>query len=285
VHALVIGADALASGEPGSVEVSPETAAPVASVFKLYVLYALADAVARGDVSWDDTLTVTDRVRSLPSGELQDAPTGTEVTVAEAAEKMIAISDNTATDMLIDHLGRERIERAVAETGHHDPAVLTPFLTTREMFRLGWGDPDRLERWYAGDIDERREILAEMAGDDTELDELIVGGDPQWPKGADWFASARDIARVLAALDDHPDPQVWSILSAEPGVAAPGGAQLGFKGGSSLGVLTGTWTVRTEDGRSAYVVLLQSTDDPAGLAGEADEFFRLAESAVAISAR
>lgn len=285
MHALVIGADELAAGEPGSVEISPDAAAPIASVFKLYVLYGLAEAVARGETSWDETLTVTDRARSLPSGELQDAPTGTEVTVAEAAEKMIAISDNTATDILIEHLGRAQIERAVAETGHHDPAALTPFLTTGEMFRLGWGDPGRLARWRDVDTAERRAILAEMAGDDTGLDELIVGGDPQWPSGADWFASARDIARVLAALDAHPDPQVWSILSANPAVAAPGGAQLGFKGGSSLGVLTGAWTVRSDDRQDAYVVLLQSTDDPAGLTGEDGEFFRLAEAAVAISAQ
>lgn len=64
---------------------------------------------------------------------------------------------------------------------------------------------------------------------------------------------------------------------------APAGTELGFKGGSSLGVLAGAWMVRTGDGQREYVVMLQSTDDPAGLVGRAAEFFRLAEAAVALN--
>lgn len=45
-----------------------------------------------------------------PTGRLQDEPTGTSVTVAEAADLMIAISDNTATDLLIDLVGRDAVE-------------------------------------------------------------------------------------------------------------------------------------------------------------------------------
>lgn len=40
-------------------------ALPLASIFKLYVLHALAGAVTAGRVSWDDQLTVTDKSRAV----------------------------------------------------------------------------------------------------------------------------------------------------------------------------------------------------------------------------
>ncbi|HEY2448017.1 MAG TPA: Cpe/LpqF family protein, partial [Mycobacterium sp.] len=41
---------------------------PLASIFKLYVLYAVADAVKAETVSWDDQLTVTDKGKAVGSG-------------------------------------------------------------------------------------------------------------------------------------------------------------------------------------------------------------------------
>ena len=49
---------------------------------------------------------------------------------------MISISDNTATDHLIDRLGRENVEASLSRMGHSDPVVSIPFLTTREFFLL-----------------------------------------------------------------------------------------------------------------------------------------------------
>ncbi|WP_295784987.1 Cpe/LpqF family protein, partial [uncultured Microbacterium sp.] len=66
-------------GDETVVSIDADRSAPLASVFKLYVLLAVADAVASGELSWDDTLVLDDADRSLPSGELQDAPPGTEV--------------------------------------------------------------------------------------------------------------------------------------------------------------------------------------------------------------
>ncbi len=40
---------------------NPDLSLPLASIFKLYVLYAVADAVKAGTVSWDDQLTVTEQ--------------------------------------------------------------------------------------------------------------------------------------------------------------------------------------------------------------------------------
>ena len=52
--------------------IDPATAAPLGSTFKLYVLDALANAVAAGKVSWNQQLAVTSQVRGLPPGRAAD---------------------------------------------------------------------------------------------------------------------------------------------------------------------------------------------------------------------
>jgi hypothetical protein len=259
-----------------------EEAAPLGSAFKLYVLFALAQEIDAGRVSWGDELVVDDTVRSLPSGELQDEPNGTVVTVREAALGMISISDNTATDMLIHLLGRDRIEQAVADAGHHDPSLLSPFLTTRELFQIGWGDPALRERWDA-DPSARRALVDEIAERAIDDAEIVVGGDPIWPDELGWFASPSDLVRVHQALHMLDDDSIDEILTANPGVRAPGWDSVAFKGGSSLGVLTGSWLLE-KDGDTYAAVIQTSTEAPAGLGAQEEQFTRLSEAAISLLA-
>ena len=60
---------------------------------------------------------------------------------------MIANSDNMATDLLINRVGTQAVERALADAGHHDPASMTPFPTMHELFSIGWGEPDLRAQW------------------------------------------------------------------------------------------------------------------------------------------
>ncbi len=122
--------------------IDPATAAPLGSAFKLYVLDALGNAVASGKVRWNQPLTVTAQLKSLPSGELQNEPDGTQISVQDTAAKMISISDNTAANMLINLLGRSAVEAALSTTGMADPVLDRPFLTTRG---LPGHHPDRAE--------------------------------------------------------------------------------------------------------------------------------------------
>lgn len=139
--------------------VNADQTMPTASAFKLYVLGAVADAVAAGRVHWDQQMTVTDAVRSLPSGRLQDAPNGTRVSVRDAALGMISISDNTATDLLMATVGRPAVEQQQSVMSHHDPAQNLPFPTTRELFQVAWGTPDRRPAWREADEAGRRRLL------------------------------------------------------------------------------------------------------------------------------
>ena len=120
----------------------------MASIFKLYVLYAVSDAIKAGTVSWDDQLTVTDKGKAV--GSSMDLAVGEQISVRTAAEKMIATSDNMATDMLIEKVGPQAVDDALVHTGHHDPAAMTPFPTMYELFTVAWGRPDLREQWKHG---------------------------------------------------------------------------------------------------------------------------------------
>ncbi len=237
----------------------------IASVFKLWVLHAVAVAVESGDASWDEVLAVRDELKSLPSGIMQDEPAGTEFTLAEHAELMISISDNTATDHLIDHLGREAVEASVAATGHADPAANRPFFTTRELFWLKLAAPgDVVDNYLAGSEAERRALLdgadVDLAG--VEPDEF---GTPVAIDTLEWFASAEDVCRVLTILRSRfADSPAADALTANPGVRIDRSdwTAVAFKGGSEPGVLALAWHAERADGTAFVVVGI--LNDPEG---------------------
>jgi Beta-lactamase enzyme family len=183
--------------------IDPDTPEPFGSVLKLYVLHALGDAVASGKVSWERPLTVNAQLKSLPSGVLQNEPDGTQISVLDAATKMIAISDNTATDMLINLVGRSAVEAALTETGMANPALNRPFLTTRETFILTleqW--PALAKRYLAANEAGRRALLADTVDrrplpGASAVRALSTRSDMD---GLGWFASASDICRAYASL-------------------------------------------------------------------------------------
>ncbi len=77
---------------------------PAASTIKLPILMAFFEAVDAGKIHLDDILTVRRDLIARGSGTLQYSR-GKELTALETATKMIVISDNTATNMLIEQLG------------------------------------------------------------------------------------------------------------------------------------------------------------------------------------
>jgi hypothetical protein len=175
--------------------IDPAAAAPLGSAFKLYVLDALGNAVAAGAVRWNQPLTVTAQLKSLPSGDLQNEPDGTRISVQDTAAKMISISDNTAAGMLINLLGRPAVETALTTTGMASPALDRPFLTTREMFILKLSQwPALANRYIAANEAGRRALLAGTV-DPAPLPAVAAAQAWTTPRdinSIEWFASADD---------------------------------------------------------------------------------------------
>jgi beta-lactamase class A len=246
--------------------IDPGTPAPIGAAFKLYVLDALGNAVASGKVQWNQPLTVTAQLKSLQASMLQDQPDGTRISVLDTAATMISLSGNTATDMLINLVGRSAVEAALTTTGMADPALDRPFLTTREIFVLKLDQwPALANRYVAADEPSRRELLASIV-DRAPLPAVAAAGAWTTPRdinSLEYFASASDICRAyatLAALARQPGlSPIGQVLSLNDDGLALDPAQwqtTWFKGGSEPGVLTLTYLATTRTGQSYVVTAL-----------------------------
>ncbi|WP_299192550.1 serine hydrolase [uncultured Erythrobacter sp.] len=231
---------------------------PLGSTFKLYVLAALAREVAQNERSWDDVVPLTD-ARSYPGGMMQNWAEDTPVTLATLATMMISISDNTATDALIEELGRDAVFQTLVDSGHSAPELNNPFLATREMFLLKGGPAERLQAYREGNAGIRAAILESI--DDTLVPtSQIQAAFSAGPVALDveWFGNAADLANLFRFMRETADPRAFEIMGINPSMTAntrESWDYVGYKGGSEPGVLQLTWLLRGADGRDRALVL------------------------------
>lgn len=88
----------------GYVNIDGNRVFPAASTIKLPILLAFFEAVDNKEVDLNEILSVDRESIASGSGKLQYSP-GKELTALATATQMITISDNTATNMIIDLLG------------------------------------------------------------------------------------------------------------------------------------------------------------------------------------
>ncbi len=230
---------------------------PIGSSFKLWILGALAMQVEAGELDWEQPVEIEDRYRSVPGGDLRYVKAGTIFTLRYLAERMIQKSDNTATDHMLFLAGRENVEAAMAEMGHGDPARNIPLFSTRELTMMKFAYPAaKVDAYFAASVEERRRILTdEIEAIPYEALADLDQTEPLEIDRVEWFATREDLARTMAwhlATAQKPALRpVREILSLETPIPFDGEAwpYVGYKGGSEMGVLSGTWLLERADGR------------------------------------
>ncbi|MFF0307107.1 serine hydrolase [Streptosporangium sp. NPDC004379] len=246
--------------------VGADTARPLGSVFKLYVLGAVADRIHAGGLSWETKLTVTPGVKIPAADGLGARPDGSTVTVHEAAKLMISISDNTAADLLLKTVGRKAVEKKVRQWSGHAERNL-PLITTRELFLLKGVDYPRHARAYlARDTQGRRAYLRDVVAG-LSLSQIKVWEKPRELDTIEWFGSPRDVCRAYAGLLKRSDKRLSEVLSANDaglGLDRATWPEVWYKGGSEVGVFDMTFLGRTAKGK-AYVVATLASDTRAPL--------------------
>ncbi|MBB5076602.1 serine hydrolase [Nonomuraea endophytica] len=260
--------------------IGQNTDRPIGSMFKLYILGALAKQIRQGKLSWNTQLTITPELKSLPSGELQDRPNGSKVSVLEAATLMISISDNTGTDMLLHKVGKKAVEKTMRAWGARDKRNF-PVLSTREMFTLKGADyPKHTKAYLALGTAAKRAYLRDTIGK-LPLTSIVPWLKP--PRELDtieWFASPADIARAHAELRKFTDPNVGRVMSVNPGSLAEG---TWYKGGSEVGLLALGHSYRAANGK-VYAITTLATDPSAPFPATATpELVSLARGAVKLA--
>lgn len=228
--------------------INPDAQLAVGSAFKLAVLAALKDQVASGALAWDDVVTLADKHVSLPSGVLQAWPIGTPLTIQTVASLMVSISDNTATDLLIDTVGKASIEAYTLRN--------RPFLSTREAFALkNPANAALLAAYRQGDIQGKRSVLQSLGSAPLPSASLFSGN----PVALDieWYFSVSELANLMAHVQDLP------FMSINPGIAsAKDWKRIAYKGGSEPGVLNMTTWLLSNSGKSYVVSATWNNNEP-----------------------
>lgn len=240
----------------------------VGSAFKLVILAELVRATNAGERKWSDTVTLDGQ--QLPGGIYAVQPKGTQVTLRELAEKMISVSDNSATDILLRTLGREKVEAMLPVVGVRDAAANRPFLSTLEAFKLKYLDGGSYGRRYAAlDEAERRALLA---GDLARIPLVAIPPEPEGGRkpamidDVEWFLTPSDLVRTMDWLRRNTEGpaggEARAILSHNPGIGPDSAARwrwVGYKGGSEPGVMNMTLLLQAKDG--AWYALTGSWND------------------------
>ena len=88
-----------------------------ASTIKVPILIEAWRQIDSGELSLDETLHLRDEDRVGGSGVLGNMHTGTELTFGDLLYLMIAVSDNTATNLVIDRVGMDPVNATMASLG------------------------------------------------------------------------------------------------------------------------------------------------------------------------
>lgn len=105
-------------------DVNGQLALPAASMIKVPVMVALLVALDRQEVKLDQQLKIRADLIGGGSGDLQWRPVDSKVSLKDALDMMIIISDNTATNLIIDLLGgQDKLNRQFDGWGLHETRI------------------------------------------------------------------------------------------------------------------------------------------------------------------
>lgn len=236
----------------------------IGSTFKLYILGALEKAISEGRHSWDEVLPLKEEWKSLPSGIMHAWPAGQEIKLSEYAEKMISISDNTATDHLLYLLGRDNVENMLEPMGNTHKKDSLPLLSSLEMFKLKWAvDPSETKAYAQKDKAGRLQMLEAL----KQVPRSQVGtnfvdmNQPTYVDKIEWFATTPENCKAIFWLASRNSTEIRSILSHNvpvlSGANTPSShwAYAGYKGGSEPGVLNMTFLLESKKGTRACLAV------------------------------
>jgi len=97
---------------------------PTASVFKVPVIVELYRRVEAGILSLEDKIMLREGDKVPGSGILKELSEGLELTVRDLTELMMILSDNTATDLLTEMVGKENVNATLRGLGLSETRVV-----------------------------------------------------------------------------------------------------------------------------------------------------------------
>jgi beta-lactamase class A len=202
---------------------------PTASVIKLPMLAHIALEAEAGRLDWEARLTLADAVKVPGTGILKQLGAGLALSVRDLCALMTALSDNTATNMLIDLIGVEALNAGFRALGLTQTRLLrrafSPETPASRPFGLGVTTADeiagllaRIGRRELGDERAAEAILGMLAmqQDRAAIPRLLPAG---WRYAGK--TGSGDAMRADAGLLAGPDGRRVALAAFCTGLPAP----------------------------------------------------------------
>ena len=163
----------------------------VGSTFKAFVAAEYARQVASGDLDADQRVEIRPEDRVDSSDMLDQLPDGATIPLQEAAEAMVAVSDNTATDLVLRAVGPDRVRQLLMDLGMSASSMPDSTRSIYERFKAepGWRPVASqttmrdLTAFYSATVKDRAlgEDATERFFGLMRQEDLLQGA--QWPDG------------------------------------------------------------------------------------------------------
>jgi beta-lactamase class A len=164
-----------------------------ASTIKVPIMIEAYRQIERGVLNPDDRYSLRDEDRSPGSGVLGHLHTGLELTLADLLYLMIAVSDNTATNLILDRVGLAPVNETMQSLGMNDSVLGRRILghLPKEGDPENWATPSdfalAIQAIVAGDAAEPEDCermleTLEQQGEIRRISRFLPGGvaDIRW---------------------------------------------------------------------------------------------------------
>ena len=134
-----------------------------ASTIKLPIMMAVFDAVARGQAKWTEPLTVTAAERVSGTGVLaSEISEGVQLPLRDVLHLMIVLSDNTATNMILERFSADAVNAYLDRIGIKTTRALRKVRGSQSAAQMGWSAAGKREenQKYGLGVSSPRDMVA-----------------------------------------------------------------------------------------------------------------------------
>jgi beta-lactamase class A len=123
---------------------------PTASTVKLPIMVELFAEAEEGKLDWNQKLELTDQDKVSGTGVLTELSAGDLLSIRDLMHLMIVVSDNTATNLILDRIGGNAVNHRMAELGLTQTAVMRKIMQTKPERFTEEGKKPGNDRWGTG---------------------------------------------------------------------------------------------------------------------------------------
>lgn len=135
--------------------IAPDDPVRTASTIKLAIMVECFAEAAEGKLKWTEPLRLIEEDKVSGTGIAQDLSNGDELPLRDFVDLMIVLSDNTATNLILDRIGGNAVNARMAQLGFQQTRVMRKIRGdgTNLKAASGWtqeGEKPENRKWGIG---------------------------------------------------------------------------------------------------------------------------------------